>query len=108
MSAKCLDEQGRWRNKTVGFRVSPEEDAMIEVAVSLSGLTKQDYIMRKLTDREVVVMPSSRIYKALKSELAKVLAELERLSQAGEVSKDLLNEIELINRTMNGLKEDEE
>ena len=67
MSAKCLDEQGRWRNKTVGFRVSPEEDAMIEVAVSLSGLTKQDYIMRKLTDREVVVMPSSRIYKALKS-----------------------------------------
>lgn len=108
MSAKCLDEQGRWRNKTVGFRVSPEEDAMIEVAVSLSGLTKQDYIMRKLTDREVVVMPSSRIYKALKSELAKVLAELERISQAGEVSKDLLDEIELINRTMNGLKEDEE
>lgn len=108
MSAKCLDEQGRWRNKTVGFRVSPEEDAMIEAAVRLSGLTKQDYIMRKLTDREVVVMPSPRIYKALKSELAKVLAELERLSQAGEVSKDLLNEIELINRTMNGLKEDEE
>lgn len=108
MSAKCLDEQGRWRNKTVGFRVSQEEDAMIEAAVSLSGLTKQDYIMRKLTDREVVVIPSSRIYKALKSELAKVLAELKRLSQAGEVSKDLLNEIELINRTMNGLKEDEE
>ena len=108
MSAKCLDEQGRWRNKTVGFRVSQEEDAMIEAAVSLSGLTKQDYIMRKLTDREVVVIPSSRIYKALKSELAKVLAELERLSQAGEVSKDLLNEIELINRTVNGLKEDEE
>ena len=108
MSAKCLDEQGRWRNKTVGFRVSPEEDAMIEVAVSLSGLTKQDYIMRKLTDREVVVMPSSRIYKALKSELAKVLVELERISQAGEVSKDLLDEIELINRTMNGLREDEE
>ena len=108
MSAKCLDEQGRWRNKTVGFRVSPEEDAMIEVALSLSGLTKQDYIMRKLTDREVVVIPSSRIYKALKSELAKVLVELERISQAGEVSKDLLDEIELINRTMNGLKEDEE
>ena len=26
MSAKCLDQQGRWRNKVVAFRMSPEED----------------------------------------------------------------------------------
>ena len=41
MSARSLDGQGRWRNKTVAFRVSPEEDAMIEKRVALSGLTKQ-------------------------------------------------------------------
>ena len=45
MSAKCLDKQGRWRNKTVSFRVSPEEDELLETAVRLSGLTKQDYII---------------------------------------------------------------
>ena len=28
MSAKCLDKQGRWGNKTVAFRVSPEEDLL--------------------------------------------------------------------------------
>lgn len=39
MSVKVLDQQGRWRNKTVAFRVSPEEDEQIEVAVRLSGLT---------------------------------------------------------------------
>ena len=38
-------------------------------AVSLSGLTKQDYIMKKLTDREVVVMGNPRVFKALKNEL---------------------------------------
>ena len=48
MSVKVLDQQGRWRNKTVAFRVSPEEDAQIEAAVRLSGLTKQDYIIRRL------------------------------------------------------------
>ena len=33
------------------------EDALLEAAVRTpQGLTKQDYIMRKLTDREVVVM----------------------------------------------------
>ena len=38
MSIKVLDRQGRWRNKIVSFRVSPEEDEQLEVAVRLSGL----------------------------------------------------------------------
>ena len=41
MTAKSMDKNNRWRNKTVGFRVSPEEDALLETAVSLSGLSKQ-------------------------------------------------------------------
>ncbi len=44
MSAKNLDNHNRWRNKTIAFRVSPEENEQIEIAVRLSGLTKQDYI----------------------------------------------------------------
>ena len=40
MSAKNLDNHNRWRNKTVAFRVSPEEDEQLEIAVRLSGLTK--------------------------------------------------------------------
>ena len=47
MSAKCLDQQGRWRNKVVAFRMSPEEDELLETAVRLSGLTKQEYIIRR-------------------------------------------------------------
>ena len=105
MSAKSMDKYNRWRSKTVGFRVSPEEDALIEAAVSLSGLTKQDYVVKKLTDKEIVVMGNPRVFKALKKELAKVLGELERIANAGEVHPDLLEEIELINRTLYGLKE---
>ena len=30
MSVKIYDRQGRWRNKTVGFRISPEEDILLE------------------------------------------------------------------------------
>lgn len=47
MSAKNLDKHNRWRNKTVAFRVSPEEDAQIETAVKLTGLTKQDIPVRQ-------------------------------------------------------------
>lgn len=56
MSAKCLDKQGRWRNKTVAFRVSPEEDELLETAVRLSGLTKQDYIIRRLQTKARLVV----------------------------------------------------
>ena len=49
MSLKNRDNKNRWRNKTVAFRVSPEEDEQIEAAVRLSGLTKQDYITRRLS-----------------------------------------------------------
>ena len=55
MSAKNLDNCNRWRNKTVAFRVSPEESEQIDKAVRLSGLTKQDYITRRLLCQDVVV-----------------------------------------------------
>ena len=48
MSAKNRDEHNRWRNKTIAFRMSPEEAAQLDTAVRLSGLTKQDYITKKL------------------------------------------------------------
>ena len=66
MSLKNMDNKNRWRSKTVGFRVSPEEDAQIETAVRLSGLTKQDYITRRLLCRDVVVQGNPRVYKALR------------------------------------------
>ena len=66
MSVKVLDRQGRWRNKIVAFRVSPEEDEQLEIAVRLSGLTKQDYIVRRLQEKEIVVVGNPRVYKALK------------------------------------------
>lgn len=43
MSAKNRDEHNRWRNITVGFRVSPEENELLNRAVALSGLAKQEY-----------------------------------------------------------------
>jgi len=39
--------------------MSPEEDGVLEVKVKLSGLTKQEYIIRRLTDREITVVECS-------------------------------------------------
>ena len=65
MSAKNRDEHNRWRNITVGFRVSPEENEQINIAVALSGLSKQEYCYRRCLNREIVVQGNPRVYKAL-------------------------------------------
>lgn len=106
MSVKVLDRQGRWRNKIVAFRVSPEEDEQLEIAVRLSGLTKQDYIVRRLQEKEIIVVGNPRVYKALKNELEKVLEQLERIEAGAGVSRDLLDTIELITKTMQGMKDE--
>lgn len=100
MSAKNLDQKGRLRNKIVALRMSPEESELLNTAVAISGLTKQDYIINKLLDRTVTVQPNPRVYKALKTQLENVLTELKEK----EPSDDLLETIRLINVTLYGMK----
>lgn len=106
MSLKNRDNHNRWRNKTVAFRVSPEEDRQIETFVKLSGLTKQDYITRRLICKDVVVQGNPRVYKALRDQLAAVLDELRRIETGGSVSDELLDVIEMIAAIMDGMKEE--
>ena len=106
MSLKNRDEHNRWRNKTVAFRVSPEEDKQIETYVRLS--TKQDYITRRLMHRDIVVQGNPRVFKALRNQLSDVLAELQRIESGSEVDEDLLDVIEMIADILGGLKEESE
>jgi hypothetical protein len=105
MSQKNRDEHNRWRNKTIAFRVSPEEDEQIEVAVRLSGLTKQDYITRRLLCRDVVVQGNPRVYKALRDQLVAVLDELRRIDVGSGMNDELLDTIRLITTILGGMQE---
>ena len=105
MSAKNRDEHNRWRNITVGFRVSPEENEQINLAVALSGLSKQEYCYHRCIDREIVVQGNPRVYKALRNQLAAVLDELRRIESGDTVSDELLDNIRLIAVTLDGMKE---
>ena len=103
---RVLDQQGRWRNKVVAFRMSPEEDEVLEAKVKLSGLTKQEYIIRRLTDREITVVGNPRVYKALRDQMKLIYQELQRLAVDEEVSPDLLETLQMVALTLNGLKEE--
>ena len=104
MSAKNRDNKNRWRNITVGFRVSPEENVLINKAVALSGLPKQEYCYRRCLNQDVVVQGNPRVFKALHKELAAVLTELQRIEAGEKINDELLNVIELITVILGGLK----
>lgn len=101
---KNLDNNGRWRSRAVSFRVSEEEAKLINDCVALSGLTKQDYIVRRLQCRNVVVQGNPRVYKALRNQMTDIYEELKRLERGSEVSDELLYTIQMIAEIMNGLK----
>ena len=104
MSAKNRDHHNRWRNITVGFRVSPEENEQLNRAVALSGLPKQEYCYRKCMDNDITVTPNPRIFKALKTALDDVLTELRRISTGTQLSDELVNDIALIAKMLNDMK----
>ena len=103
-----MDSQGRWRNITVAFRVSAEEDALIESFVRMSGLTKQEYITRKLTDTAVIVQGNPKVYRGLLLEMRAIRDELRRIGNGESVGPDLLTRISLLVSIMDGMQDDVE
>ena len=82
MSRPTVDYKGRRRSKTIAFRVSPEEDEVINALVAASGMTKQDYITSRLECRDINVSPNVRVYRMLRDQMRSVYVELRRLRSA--------------------------
>ena len=106
MSAKNLDRHNRWRSKTVAFRVTPEENALIDIFARLSGRTKQDYITDRLLCREVVVQGNPRVYKALKEQLTAVHEELQRVGRCTDVTPEFLEELHFMGTILGGMRKE--
>ena len=100
---KSLDYKGRWRNHTVAFRVSDEEAKLLNDLVALSGMTKQDYITRRLLCRDVVVQGNPRVCKALKNQMAAIYEELKRMESLSPDNDELLYTLQVIAITLDGL-----
>ena len=106
MSAKNVDRHDRFRSITVGFRVSPEENEQLNRAVALSGLPKQEYCYQKCMNRDITVTPNPRIFKMMTVHMKDILMELQRHSQGEPPRQELLEDIALITKMLNDMKEE--
>ncbi len=86
--------------------MSNEEIRLLNNLVSLSGLTKQDYIIKRLLCKDVVVVGNTRVYKALKNHMEQIFTELKRLSTMQEIDDVTLSTIQFIGQILQGMKEE--
>lgn len=84
VSKKNVDNHNRLRSIIVSFRMSPEEAQLLDSFVSLSGLNKQDYLISRVLQRDVIVQGNPRVYKALRNELTNLINELQNSSQVDD------------------------
>ena len=106
MTAKTMDNHNRWRNKTVAFRMSPEEANQLDAFVQMSGLPKQDYLIQRALQKEVVVVGNPRVYKGLRIQMEAIYNELQRISTERFIDDELLDRVEQITIIMKSMKED--
>ena len=90
------ENSARKRSKTMAFRCTPEEHKLICEMAAWSGMSRQDYIIAKLTDTQVEVRPSVSVQKALKDSMAELSKEVRLAASYGELSESLQQRIELV------------
>ena len=106
MTAKTMDNHNRWRSKTVAFRMSPEEAKQLDAFVQMSGLPKQDYLIQRALQREVVVVGNPRVYKGLRIQMEAIHDDLQRISAERFIDDDLIDRVEQITTIMKDMKEE--
>ena len=103
MTAKTMDNHNRWRSKTVAFRMSPEESNQLDAFVQMSGLPKQDYLIQRALQREVIVQGNPRVYNGLRIQMEAVHEELQRISVERFIDDELLDRVEQTITIMRGM-----
>lgn len=73
MSQKVLDRKGRFRNKIISFRASPEEATTLDRKVKLAGVSKQDYLINCILDKEIIVEPNPYVITSIKKEIHRTI-----------------------------------
>lgn len=89
MSEKNYDKYNRWRNKTVAFRMSPEEADELNVQVALSGLSKQDYLIQCCLNHEIKVVCGRKVAREMRMYLEALLEELQFMEEGTELHREV-------------------
>ncbi|WP_051333094.1 plasmid mobilization protein [Olegusella massiliensis] len=99
------ENSARKRSKTMAFRCTPEEYELIANMAAWSGMSRQEYIMARLTGTEITVRPSSRTQRALRDSMKGLSERLLAVCDADGLDADLQRQLALVMEIFNGFGE---
>ena len=106
MSARNNDSKGRWRNVTVAFRVSPEENEEINMRAKLSGFqTKQEFMIQSLLYTKIRAVGNPLMMLSFRKYLQEIIVQLKRIEAGGEIDEEIFVPIRTMLDILNGFKE---
>lgn len=102
MTAKSKDAKGRWRSKTIAFRLSPQEDARYK----LSGFqTKQEFILQSLLYTKIKAVGTPLMMLSFRKYLQEIIRELKRIDTGGNVDDEIFVNIRTMLDILDGFEE---
>lgn len=102
----CPNDRRR-RSATVAFRMTPERKRWLDCVAAESGMSKQDFIMARLHDDAITVVPNIRVYRALRENMLELLRELRRIDPGSEIGNELMETIARLTREFTELRGEE-
>ena len=105
MSEKSMDKKNRWRSETIAFRISPEENAELELRVKLSGFrTRQEYIIQSVLYQKIVAQGNPLMLVQFRKQLFHIEQELVRLEKIDDMNPELMTPIRTMLEILEGFQ----
>lgn len=82
----------------MSFRMTSAQARWLDEVVAESGMTKQGFIMARLREDGITVVPNIRVYRALHENMLELLRELSRIRAGGTVDERLHGEVERLTK----------
>lgn len=107
MSEKNRDNKNRWRNVTIAFRMSPEENEELDLRVKLCGYqTRQEYIIESVLHQKVTAVGNPLMLVQFRKQLRGIEEELKRVTTLEDAEEELFTPIRTMLEILNAFAEE--
>ena len=106
MSEKNMDKKNRWRNVTIAFRMSPEENEELDKRVKLCGYqTRQEYIIESVLYQKITAVGNPLMLVQFRKQHREIETELKCLNTLNDAGEELFTPIRTMLEILNGFAE---
>lgn len=84
--------------------MTPQQKLWLDRVAAEIGMSKQDFIMARLYDEAITVVPNIRVYRALRENMLELLREPLRIRAGGTVDERLHDEVERLTKELIDLR----